>query len=300
MSAVERTSTRRWSSAYRDHGRGGHRIDDCTERAALDRDRGSDSTSARSSSTLVRRGSARRWPATQAICRSARPVDQAGVDVVQEAADFTVRDQRVERTAGRPPGGRRAGPRRRGSDCQEASWPADAPTCCAQLLLGVRGHRAAGVRDDQDPLARRAGARRAPAPRVPAGSPGRPGCGRSWRRRAGGRASAAGRSGSPCRSRSRRPACATPSKPPRSKSAANSRFAAIRSSKSPTGRTLAERRCGCRAGAQRAARTVRRVRVSRRVLLASGGAVVVGWRAAAPWSSTTCCPAAPAPTTCSG
>ena len=159
-------------------------------------------------------------------------------------------------------------------DCQEASWPADAPTFCAQLLLGVRGHRAAGVRDDQDPSHaeqvhaehQRLECRRR--------SPGRRGCGRSWRRRAAGRASAAGRSGSPCRSRWRRPACATPSKPPRSKSAANSRFAAIRSSKSPTGRTLAEARAAV-ASALTGGTYSRRVRVSRRVLLASGGAVVV-------------------------
>ena len=68
------------------------------------------------------------------------------------------------------------------------------------------------------------------------------------------------------------PACATPSKPPRSKSAANSRLAAIRSSKAPTGRTLAERRRGSR-GSSAGDTYSSRVRVSRRVLLAGGGGV---------------------------
>ena len=51
-------------------------------------------------------------------------------------------------------------------DCHDASCPLDSLIAARSSAIGVRGHRAAGVRHDEDPVDAAGGARRARAPRA--------------------------------------------------------------------------------------------------------------------------------------
>ena len=86
-----------------------------------------------------RRGARRLERASAGHWRSDLLAEQAGVDVVEEAADRDrLGDQRVRaHLARRPPRARPPGPRRRRSVCQEASWPADCADPLAQLRRSV-------------------------------------------------------------------------------------------------------------------------------------------------------------------
>ena len=181
--------------------------------------------------TVAERGGGTRWVRR---ARSSRP----GVDVVQEAAD----GDRARGSAGATRTLRTSSSSAASwssttwKGCQEASMPgglADpargAPARCARPSRSGCAGRPGSAR-------RRAGARRAPAPRAPAAVTRPPGL-RKILASPGSRPSI--RSGSIRESMQvtiATPAWATPSKPPRSKSSANSRLAASRSSKSATGR----------------------------------------------------------------